>query len=473
MWKRFLRRPLRAWLLMLLVATVVAGAHGRAAMAQTDGLGGSFITPFPENDTYRLLVVGDWVAGGMVEGLVEGFSNDPRVQITRKHQAVPTLFRGELDDDLKALDQGLSKDKAHIAVVMMSTGDRVSLRLPNLPRRAQVGSEEWKAEYGLRIDRIMRLLKNRQAAVYWVGLPVLRRADANEDAQMMNEIIRSRALLNGVRFVDVYQGFAEDGEFAAYGPDLTGKNRRLRDSDGIGFTGTGYRKLAHFVETEIKRDLVQARAERSIPLAGGEPEQAKVNPEKAKAAALAAAAAAAKTKRPTGPVTGLAALLPGAAPTGPIGGASQDQKADNGKITLKTAGASGREETITLDILRPSLPAAILSIVSRRQDGDKSGPIGEQLMTPLPGGLALLSTITSASDSAGVRRRLSPTQAPFFRVLVKGEPQAPKPGRADDFLWPREAYVPPAAAKPVVQTTGSVPLPVRAGRPALERTGRP
>ena len=35
------------------------------------------------------------------------------------------------------------------------------------------------------------------------------------------------------------------------------------------------------------------------------------------------------------------------------------------------------------------------------------------------------------------RRRLSPTQSVFFKVWGKGERLDPKPGRADDFEWPR------------------------------------
>ena len=43
------------------------------------------------------------------------------------------------------------------------------------------------------------------------------------------------------------------------------------------FTYAGYRKLALFVEQEIKRDLMQAKNERAIPLAGNEVEQKRVS----------------------------------------------------------------------------------------------------------------------------------------------------------------------------------------------------
>ena len=39
----------------------------------------------------------------------------------------------------------------------------------------------------------------------------------------------------------------------------------LREQDGVHFTTAGYRKLAHFVERELKRDIAQARQDRAVP----------------------------------------------------------------------------------------------------------------------------------------------------------------------------------------------------------------
>jgi hypothetical protein len=54
------------------------------------------------------------------------------------------------------------------------------------------------------------------------------------------------------------------------------------------------------------------------------------------------------------------------------------------------------------------------------------------------GGLVVLDSISPTGISAGaVQRRLAPSQTPYYHVLVKGERPAPKPGRADDFSWPK------------------------------------
>jgi hypothetical protein len=47
------------------------------------------------------------------------------------------------------------------------------------------------------------------------------------------------------------------------GPDFEGQNRRLRSGDGVNFTKSGARKLAHYVERELRRYMQN----RALPLA--------------------------------------------------------------------------------------------------------------------------------------------------------------------------------------------------------------
>ncbi len=247
----------------------------------------------------------------------------------------------------------------------------------------------------------------------------------------------------------------------------------LRDNDGIGFTGAGNRKLAYFVEREIRRDLTQAKNERNIPLAGAEAEQRRLLPKPeplapqtgwdgtVKAGDGSPAAATAKDGgRPASPERQAGAAQPS------LG----DQKADNTRVTIKTVGRSGREEVSTLEILRPAIPASVIALVTRRESPDRPSQLGETVTDTLPGGLVVLSSITPGLGTGTVaqRRRLAPTQTPFFRVLVKGERLTPKPGRADDFSWPR-ADADATADDAAPARAPAVPMPVPA--PSNRRDG--
>jgi len=413
---------LAAALIAMLVFAVADDAR-----AVDDDTGGSFLNPFPEGEVYQVTVVGDTFAAGLLSGLVESFANDTRLNIQKKPLEVEGVMSGNFEDKAKAFEDAIAKDTASVLVVMMGEDDRVSLKSSS-NRRVAILSPEWNAEYGRRLDRLMKAVKQKTNGVYWVGLPNLARADANEQAQGINELIRERAYRNGFRYVDIYQGFVdESGAYSAYGPDLAGKIRVLREGDGVHFTEAGNRKLAHFVEKELRRDMNQAKAERSIPLAGNEAEQAKINPDNAVKVPSPNSPAAVAEKSANGASADKSQKPVVAAPAADP---SADQKADNGKVTLKVVGANGREEALTMEVVRPSIPASVVSLMARREG---AGQMGDLLVDQIAGGLTLMNSVTPAGRKGP--GRLSPSQAPYFRLLVKGERLTPKPGRADDVLW--------------------------------------
>jgi uncharacterized protein len=400
---------------------IIAGAG--SASAQDAGLGGSFITPFPENDTYRVQVIGDWLADGLLGGLKQAFSANPAgAQFYRERYKLSGLMRNSSARDLRDLEEHFAKDPSHIAIVMLGVQDRYGLRNKDLAD----GADKWRAAYGARVDRLMKTLKKGGRAVYWVGLPNMRRWKDNQRAQIMNDVYRERAYLNGVRYIDAYANtIDEGGGYSDYGPDVTGKVQRLRYRDGVHFTEAGYRKLAYYVERELKRDLTQARQERSIPLAGAPAEQVKVNPERVRLKAEEARSKDKKSKRPLG--KGIAA---------PASKSATDQKAEVGKVDLKVVGQNGAEQVVSVEIVRPAIPASVVALMTRRQSADRAAQMGDILVDQIPGGLTVMSSIVPPRGGAS-RRRLSPTQTPYYRVFERGERLVPKPGRADDFSWPR------------------------------------
>jgi hypothetical protein len=411
---------MRAVLIAILSALLLVRAI--PASAQDNGLGGSFINPFPENDTYQVQVVGDWLAEGLMAGLGEAFSTGPGVVVSKKRYDLPALILNRTDSDLNALEQAFANDPSHIAIVMLGAQDRYNVG----PRQASGQQGDWRNEYGARVDRVMKILRKGGRAVYWVGLPNMRRWQDNERAQLMNDVFRERAYLNGVRYIDAYASFIDEGGgYSDYGPDITGKVARLRDTDGVHFTDIGYRKLAHFVERDLRRDLAQAKDERAVPLAGDDAEQARVNPDRARLKAEAAPAPAGQKPKPKE-----ASAVPPPDETG------REQKAETGKVDIKVAAPGGTEQIVSIDIVRPAIPASVVALVTRKQSPDKAAQMGDILVDQIPGGLTVMSSIVPPRGSDG-RHRLSPTQTPYFRVFERGDRLPSKPGRADDFTWPR------------------------------------
>lgn len=429
-WASAVTRHLLCWMLVSLLPLWAA----TAALAQSSD--GAYITPFPKSDVYKLRVYGDYFAEGLAYGLADSFKSDKRISVERSRKRIRSLVQSKFDRVLNRHLEELGKNAAPIVVIMLGGNDWASIRYPG-GAKVRLNTPAWRRAYGARIDKLIQGFKSKGSAVYWVGLPVLRRRKANRNAKTLNEIMRERVYLNGARFIDIYSAFAdEDGKYDVYGPDLTGKIRKLRDGDGETFTAAGNRKLAHFVEREIKRDLVQAKAERAVPLAGAKDEQERINPQRQRTETAEGwdANVAHGDKTAKGAKGRKSRGRRRIVRRGPL-----DQKADNSRVMIELVAPSGSVKKVAVEILRPAIPASIISLVTRKESSNKASEIGDAVPGILQGGLTVLSTITPARDNlnAGGHRRLPPTHTLYYRVLVKGETLPPMPGRSDDFRWPR------------------------------------
>lgn len=405
----------------LAASAVTAGAQSFNQVAQYSR---SYLTPFPEGDRYRLFVFGDSLGDGIWAGLYRAFSPDDNMEVVKKSRVSTGFVRLDYFDWNDRIKDIARAEKFHIAVVMVGANDMQPIR--HNRKFHKIDSEGWREIYGQRIDTFIKRLKETHAAVYWVGLPVMRSAEQNAAMQVMNEIFREKAFINGVKFIDTWNGFADQfGRYSAFGPDLSGQVRRLRADDGVHFTIKGYRKLAHFVEREIRRDMRGARAERDIPLAGDESEQARAVPQANQDSREAAKLKAEK----------------------PISAPSRETSVKGDGKEAETSAAENPEKIVEIrriangeisnvdkmEIVRPEISAAASA-------GATAGyrPEGETIASDIAGGLTALASVSPINDSTlSGPQRLPLTQRPYYRVLIKGEQLKPKTGRADDFSWPR------------------------------------
>ena len=206
---------------------------------------------------------------------------------------------------------------------------RSSSRSPRPRRRAarvslathEFRSDKWAELYSKKIDDTIAALKSRGVPVFWVGLPSVRGQRSTSDMVYLNELYRTRAEKNGITFIDVWDGFVDEGgRFALQGPDFEGQTRRLRTADGVHFTKAGARKLAHYVEREITR--MAARGPVAVALPASEPQPQ-----------TPAAKTGGATARPlAGPVMPLTAAA-NAGEDGLVGGAGARPATDHVTVT--------------------------------------------------------------------------------------------------------------------------------------------
>jgi hypothetical protein len=387
----------------LILAALIAAIPSPAAYAQTPSFSfraRSYVNPFPQTDRYYLHVIGDYLGAGLSSGLDEAFANDGTIKIVNSTRSSAGLARPDRTDWAADIEELAKSQPIHIAVVMMGINDVRNINTPN--GTARWGTEEWRAAYADEVDKLLKIFKAKGVAVYWVGLPAMSNSKTSEAMALVNDIVRERTYINSAKYIDTWSGFTDQlGGYTAYGPDITGQTKRLREPDGIGFTARGNRKLANYVEVLLRRDLGAARSERNISLAGDENEQRQLVPK----AAGKDAEAGGKTQDQ------IAKPADGSAPPSQAQKAAGPDQAPAGAppqaaISVFASGYSPPGETIP-------------------------GDIGEGLT-----GLATVSPITDLNANVG-ERRLPVKERIYYKTLVKGESLKPKPGRADDFKWPR------------------------------------
>lgn len=206
--------------------------------------------------TTFVLVLGDNLAEWLAYGLGPAFEDVPELGIIDRSRLASGLTRPDVLDWAKAVPETFAGiAKIDFVVMLVGSNDRQALRLER--ETVDPEDERWRGLYAERVDQVMQAMKARGVPVYWVGVPPLRGQRLSTHMQLLNAIYKERAERNGATFVDVWNGFVDEhGNYTQFGPDFAGQIRRLRTADGVHFTTAGARKLALFLEQELRRDLV-------------------------------------------------------------------------------------------------------------------------------------------------------------------------------------------------------------------------
>ena len=207
-------------------------------------------------------------------------------------------------EDKKAEDKRPDDKKIDVAVMMIGTNDRQPIH--DNGATLAPGTPAWTAAYRHRVAAIDEAFHKHGVPLVWVGVPIIKDDAFADDIAAFNDIYREDAAKSGATYVDTWEAFSdEDGDFNTYGPDVNGQTVRLRAPDGVHFTRAGERKLAHFVETHVRRDLegkvpvpqlpTDGPAASTTPggLGGGKPVVAAVKPDAGPIKSLTAAPVAA------------------------------------------------------------------------------------------------------------------------------------------------------------------------------------
>ena len=229
----------------------------------------------PAADTF-ILVMGDFFGESLADGLKDAFAEMPSIEVSRNIRPNSGLVRDDHFDWPKAARDRLA-DAAPltIGVIVIGANDRQAMR--DGDTSVEFGTDRWRELYGARIDAVEAAFAAKQVPLIWVGMPPMQAARYSTDVLSLNALIRERAAKADSHYVDLWEACSnEDNRFTATGPDINGRQVRLRNANGINFTDAGARKAAHFVELEIRRLLTERNSATvlALPPRGDNPAEA-------------------------------------------------------------------------------------------------------------------------------------------------------------------------------------------------------
>ncbi len=127
------------------------------------------------------------------------------------------------------------------AVVLMFGGNDDHGFMTGLPEGISItsfGSSSWSREYRRRVAGLMDTITRRGGYLVWIGLPISSDAEQTRRYDAINAIVQSEAAKRPgqVAYLDTYFTFAgDDGGFAEYVTDSSGRLVKMRADDGVHF----------------------------------------------------------------------------------------------------------------------------------------------------------------------------------------------------------------------------------------------
>lgn len=201
----------------------------------------------------RIGVFGDSMADGLYAGLYRDLQDQPNVTVSKFSQVSTGLSRYDYVDIQARTARQLDERPVDVAVVLFGTNDAQGIELDGQVHA--FGTDGWKAAYAKRVDDLVALLRSRDVAVYWVGLPRMKREGFDGRMALINAVVGARMRALGVPYVETAALTSNaQGEYEAYLPNAAGRRVLMRANDGIHMSMAGYLRMSAPVAERLKRD---------------------------------------------------------------------------------------------------------------------------------------------------------------------------------------------------------------------------
>jgi uncharacterized protein len=217
----------------------------------------------PTEDAYRILVIGDALAGGLGAGLTRMAEPEPGFEIVNRFQEVSGIARPEVYDWAENLPNIMEDKDFKAVVVLLGANDRQSIRSGDF--RHVFNTPDWLAAYKAQTDQLLDVLVARNVKIFWVAIPPMGDALYDADMKILAALQKQEVQAKGATYVDLRPAFlASDGTYTDTGEDDTGVVRKLRARDGVTFFKQGNNRFGQLLLAAIKKDM-DVKPDQTVP----------------------------------------------------------------------------------------------------------------------------------------------------------------------------------------------------------------
>jgi hypothetical protein len=254
-------------------AVPVAVAQNRRS---TDPMGPRLAMAVAQRRRVEIGVFGDSFGDGVWAGLYNQLRGDRGFAV---HQLSERSIGFTRYRSLNILDDIRAKlDRQPVDIAVLSFGANDTQGIFDAGHGNPYMSEGWQRIVTERVSAVVRLLRERGAMVYWVGLPKMRDAHFDADIHAMNRFYAARMAALDVPYIETLPMSVDaQGDYAPYlplQPGGRGERQMARTNDGIHMTIPGYIYVMRGLSDRIRGSVAQARAQAERAAPGAPPGQA-------------------------------------------------------------------------------------------------------------------------------------------------------------------------------------------------------
>jgi hypothetical protein len=227
------------------------------ALAWLESDGEPAAAPAADGDV-TLLVTGDSLAMPLDTELARRYAGS-EVAVERDARVGTGISKSDLVDWTELAGRQARSIDPRAVVVLIGANEGFSLTAPGGRGEVQCCGEDWQAAFAMRVEKMIAAYRrDGDTRVYWLTVPLPRDPARQEIAAAVNAAVvdATDRAGDGAEVIELDEWFAPDGDYSD-AIDVDGRERIVREQDGIHLNAAGAAVLADAVQDAVDEDLAR------------------------------------------------------------------------------------------------------------------------------------------------------------------------------------------------------------------------